>query len=115
MTRYVVSIHELGQAYGGPEEGGWWWDCGYPARESSLRRWTRVFRSRAKAIRYARRLNEGVVREASRGARPLTSVLYAGGQYAAVFQTGTSPRPCRIALTVTNNPRTDPCAPTPNP
>jgi len=27
---FVVQMYETGQAYGGPEEGGWWYDYGEP-------------------------------------------------------------------------------------
>jgi hypothetical protein len=27
---FVVQMYEVGQAYGGPEEGGWWYDYGQP-------------------------------------------------------------------------------------
>ena len=27
---FVVQMYEVGQAYGGPEEGGWWYDFGEP-------------------------------------------------------------------------------------
>ena len=27
-TRYVVAFYEIDRRYGGPEEGGWWYDCG---------------------------------------------------------------------------------------
>ena len=30
-----LNIYEIGQAYGGPEEGGWWYSCGDPI-ESTL-------------------------------------------------------------------------------
>ena len=30
-----LNIYEVGQAYGGPEEGGWWYSCGDPV-ESTL-------------------------------------------------------------------------------
>lgn len=28
MSERVVAIYLVDQAYGGPEEGGWWFDCG---------------------------------------------------------------------------------------
>ncbi len=34
MSKYL-NIYEVGQAYGGPEEGGWWYSCGSPM-ESTL-------------------------------------------------------------------------------
>jgi len=29
---YWVNVYEIGRSYGGPEEGGWWYDTGEPAR-----------------------------------------------------------------------------------
>ena len=31
-TRHVVAFYEIDRAWGGPEEGGWWYDCGELAR-----------------------------------------------------------------------------------
>lgn len=28
MSKRVVAIYLVDRAYGGPEEGGWWYDCG---------------------------------------------------------------------------------------
>ncbi|CAG0982501.1 hypothetical protein RHIZO_01814 [Rhizobiaceae bacterium] len=28
MTTYVLAFYEIDRAYGGPEEGGWWYDTG---------------------------------------------------------------------------------------
>lgn len=28
MSAYHVNLYLLDRAYGGPEEGGWWYDCG---------------------------------------------------------------------------------------
>lgn len=27
---HYVNIYDVGQGYGGPEEGGWWYDVGHP-------------------------------------------------------------------------------------
>lgn len=90
--RFVVALHELDQVYGGPQEGGWYYDAGKPASESAHRRFTRVFRSEAKARRYLDRLRP-VAAAASKGARPVWSAAYSGGQYGAILQRGEQPRP----------------------
>lgn len=87
--RYVVALHELEREYGGPEEGGWYYDAGIPARE--LARFTRRFASRAKAARYANRLRREVIPRVSYG-RPVWSVAYTGGAFDAVVQRGDAPR-----------------------
>lgn len=28
MTTYYINRYTVNQAYGGPEEGGWWFECG---------------------------------------------------------------------------------------
>jgi len=89
--RFVVALHELDRTYGGPEEGGWWFDCGIPAREHA--RYCRVFRSRAKAIRYACRLQDGVVaRLNAKAPRDIGESNYDGGIFGAFVQKGEQPR-----------------------
>ena len=48
---YFVAVYLADRAYGGPEEGGWWYDCG------ELVRVVRLFRTEESACEYARRLN----------------------------------------------------------
>lgn len=28
MAKYYINQYRINRAYGGPEEGGWWFDCG---------------------------------------------------------------------------------------
>ena len=50
---YTVAVFEVDRAYGGPEEGGWWFDYGQPLPRSCrlpfAASWTR-FRNRQAAI-----------------------------------------------------------------
>lgn len=87
---YTVAVHEIDQCYGGSEEGGWWYDCGVPARQHAG--YTRVFSSRTKAIRYMQRLNRETVPGLREG-REYWSAAYAGGDFRAVLQEGTNARP----------------------
>lgn len=32
MTTFIVAVYKTGKAYGGPEEGGWWYYCGEHVR-----------------------------------------------------------------------------------
>ena len=32
---YYVTVVEIDRVYGGPQEGGWWYDCAYPILEYS--------------------------------------------------------------------------------
>lgn len=60
---FSVHLFVLDRAFGGREEGGWWYDVGYP-EEHPL---NRTFRTKAEAIAYrdsiageADRMNEGL-------------------------------------------------------
>ena len=86
---WTVSINIVDRAYGGPEEGGWWYDCGEPALAPRLARWTRVFTNEDEAYAYGRRLNETVVptynrKEKRRGRYSVIS----DGEYGAIVHDG---------------------------
>lgn len=51
-TIYSVAIYNEQLAYGGPEEGGWWYDAG-----EIVARPVRYFRDEEQAFAYARRIN----------------------------------------------------------
>lgn len=51
IAMFVVAVYDCGQRYGGPEEGGWWYDAG------SLVRPVKLLRGEDRAYAYARRLN----------------------------------------------------------
>jgi hypothetical protein len=60
---FSVHLFKLDRAYGGREEGGWWYDCGYP-EDHPL---NKVFSTKAEAIAYrdsiageADRMNDGL-------------------------------------------------------
>jgi len=57
---YTVAVFEVDRAYGGHEEGGWWFNCGQPLEKSAQlphgparKRFRKLNQARA----YARRLN----------------------------------------------------------
>lgn len=50
--RYIVAFYDVDRAYGGPEEGGWWYDTG------ALVRISRVFSNEDSAYTYCRRAND---------------------------------------------------------
>ena len=82
---YVVAAYDTSLAYGGPEEGGWWYDTG------SLVRVLRVLRSEEDAYTYAGRVNMRLRRADQRnGVRDKSSVLSDGVIEAYVFE-GTAP------------------------
>lgn len=74
---YRIAFYELGQSYGGPEEGGWWYDTGRLVREARVE-----FVDREAASRYCRRAND-LLRAVQRKLRPVHSAAYSGGRYGA--------------------------------
>ena len=76
-TRHIVAFYDIDRAYGGPEEGGWWFDTG------ALRR---VVPDADAACALAARANR-LMERLQRGRRSVESVAYDGGRLAAcVFQ-----------------------------
>lgn len=80
---YTVAVVLCDRAYGGPEEGGWWYDTGVPSDEHA--RFTRGFKRETDALRYARSLNERYAAGWNEGRRDIGSVLSEGQFYAEVF------------------------------
>ena len=80
--RFVVAVYERDRAYGGPEEGGWWYDTGDLVRVMS------VEKTEARAYERCRRINRALeAKRETSGIRPLSSVAYAGGHLEAeVFE-----------------------------
>lgn len=89
---FVVSVYLADRAYGGPEEGGWYYDCGYPATEYG--QFTRVFGKKAEqaALAYKRRLDRHLIKHLNKGRRPKWSVA-SDGVYEAVLDRGEFPGP----------------------
>jgi len=80
---YFVSVYDVARMYGGPEEGGWWYDAG------SLVRTCRMFRSSDRAYHYAWRLNRRLRSRAwgpNQGRRDKSSVLSDGFYEAHVHE-----------------------------
>ena len=83
-TRYVVALYEVDRRYGGPEEGGWWYDCG------ALCCVLRVAPSEDAAYAVAARANR-LMDHLQRGRRDVSSMAYDGGRYAAHVFAHTAP------------------------
>lgn len=80
MTRFIVALYALDLAWGGPEEGGWWYEAG------TLVRPLRVCATEAKAIALSDRAN-CLLETLQRARRPVSSAAYADGRHAArVFE-----------------------------
>lgn len=82
---YIVSYYLLNRGYGGPEEGGWWFD--YGDVEPSLDRFARGFATEDAAYDYARRLNRHVSPKLNDGGHDINSVL-CDGVYEAIVSEG---------------------------
>jgi len=82
--RSILAFYEIDREYGGPEEGGWYFDSGTFVRAIGL-----YFddESAVRAMRRANRLLERLQRH-----RPsVESVLYDGGRHRAYTFTGLPP------------------------
>ena len=81
---FSCSIHMIDRAYGGPEEGGWYFNYGEP--DDGLWQHTRLFETEDEAYAYARSLDP-VIAELNQG-RPSISSVLSEGQYGWVVQDG---------------------------
>lgn len=84
MRKFIVAFYEVDRAYGGSEEGGWWYDTGELVRLLAL------FHSENAAIRAAARANR-LLDLVQRGQPREVSVLYAGGRFRACVFEGQAP------------------------
>lgn len=75
---YVVGVYLCDRAYGGPEEGGWWYNTG------ELVRTVKVFRNEDKAIEFCQRMNRLLNVTINKGRREISSVLSEGRFYAEI-------------------------------
>ena len=70
-----VAIFLIDQAWGGSEEGGWWYQVG-EYKENN--RWNRMFDNEQEARQYAERLDQRLIPVMNKGRRPIDSVLSEG-------------------------------------
>jgi|APSaa5957512535_1039671.scaffolds.fasta_scaffold00216_20 hypothetical protein len=68
---YYVNVYEVDRGYGGPEEGGWWYNIGIA--KDSVKCFTRKGAMRKRRSLYGR-WNEN-------GGLPVHSVNYKGGEF----------------------------------
>jgi hypothetical protein len=68
---YIAGVYRIDKAYGGPEEGGWWYDTG------ELVRPCRIFHNEETAYRYSQRMNK-LLNWRQRKMRPVSSMAYTG-------------------------------------
>ena len=81
---YVLAFYELDRAYGGPEEGGWWFDTG------ELVRVFRVVKDEERAYALARRANR-LLDRLQRHKRSTGSMAYNGGRHCVSVYARTAP------------------------
>jgi len=82
MKNYFVTLFMSDRAYGGPEGGGWWFDCGQ--REKNRRVF--VFHDEEQAYAFARRYNDRLRKWPNKNRRDINSVLCEGIYTAEVFE-----------------------------
>ena len=87
---YTVALHDVDQAQGGYEEGGWWYSFGIPCSEPELKMYARTFKSKRAADRYCDWLFDHVVPQLNEGKLPLSSVA-CNGVVEAIVQRGNKP------------------------
>lgn len=88
-----VSVYLCDLAYGGPEEGGWWFDYGVPCTdEPELAAKLMVFTSKRDAYEYREQLQKYLDEHFNAGRRPVSSVL-SEGEYRAIVDVGHYPQP----------------------
>jgi hypothetical protein len=83
---YMVAVYLCERTYGGPEEGGWYYDAGNLSVEHAAH--TRVFlpSHEKAALAYARELNDKLDAEDNAGRPSLSSVLSTGRYQAHVVE-----------------------------
>jgi hypothetical protein len=88
---WVVAIHFVDREYGGPEEGGWWYDTSEPSREEEHQHLVKSFEDKDEALSYMRTLGALVCKPWNEGKREVWSVIYGGDRIAAVMQGADAP------------------------
>lgn len=82
---HTIALHNVDQAYGGPEDGGWYYSCGMPCDD--LAEFTRTIKNRNAAERYAEKLNK-LADDLNHGKREVSSVIYDGDRVTAIIDRG---------------------------
>jgi hypothetical protein len=91
---YTVTLAHIDRHYGGPEEGGWWYDHASPLVEGEDADHVRVFHAEDDAVAYARSLSSVAdARNEAEGNRDLNSVLSEGIVAAWIWEGFPQPAP----------------------
>jgi hypothetical protein len=94
MTTFIVAVYKTGKAYGGPEEGGWWYYCGEHVRT------VRVFKNEDSAIAFCQRMNLLLGATLNKGRHGLGSVLCDGWFAAEIHEDFAPPHYPETGLTM---------------
>ena len=86
---HSVAIYMIDKAYGGPEEGGWWYTYGIPEEDQSHH--TKYFEKEEDAGKYADMLHKLIVEPLNHGRKSIDSML-SEGIYEVTVRHG-DPRP----------------------
>ena len=81
-SMFSVHLFLIDRAFGGREEGGWWFDYGEPEDHPA----NRIFKTKAEAIAYRNSLDD-VETELNSGRRSIDSVL-SEGEFRFLFSRG---------------------------
>ena len=82
---YSVAVSHVTRRYGGPEEGGWWYDHHVPILHGADATLIRVFTDYEAAITYANEVYK-TIEARNEGLPPLYSVLSDGLYVAHIFE-----------------------------
>lgn len=97
--RFSVAWYLVDRAFGGHEEGGWYYDCGYPRRPERIYGTTnrltiptyvsktRWFKSKYQACLYRKKIVKRYQDIANQGRHPISSVL-SDGEYRVFVEKG---------------------------
>jgi hypothetical protein len=84
---YTVAVYIKDRHYGGPEEGGWYYEAGVPCMEPVFAKYLKAFDYLSDAVDYAATLNDTAMREWNEGRADISSVL-SEGQFVALWSEG---------------------------
>lgn len=90
MTTYIVSVYLCDRAYGGPEEGGWYYECGTPSEEHIEH--LQIFDDWQEA-KLARDQLQTYLDDAENANRPSIDSVLSQGVYRAIVDENELPKP----------------------
>lgn len=83
-NKYILSFYEIDLGYGGPEEGGWYFETG------NLIRSFKILSNKDEASKLCRRANS-LLEKLQKNKREVSSVLYSGERHAVLIHKNKAP------------------------